>query len=93
MDRSEIEKLADLARLEITADTVNETANSINEVLALVDQLKAANTEGVQPMAHPLDATQVLRPDEVSESSQREKFLEGAPAADKGLFLVPQVIE
>lgn len=93
MEPSEIEKLADLARLEITADTVNETAKSINEVLALVNQLQGANTEGVQPLAHPLDATQVLRPDHVTENCQREKLLENAPATDRGLFLVPKVIE
>ncbi|MBX2857882.1 MAG: Asp-tRNA(Asn)/Glu-tRNA(Gln) amidotransferase subunit GatC [Cellvibrionaceae bacterium] len=93
MEPSEIEKLADLARLEITADTVNETAKSINEVLALVDQLKSADTDNVQPMSHPLDVTQVLRPDQVTESCQREKLLESAPATERGLFLVPKVIE
>ncbi|MBR9910519.1 MAG: Asp-tRNA(Asn)/Glu-tRNA(Gln) amidotransferase subunit GatC [Gammaproteobacteria bacterium] len=93
MDRSEIAKLAQLARIEISSSTVDEVAKSIGDVLALVDQLQAADTEGVAPMAHPLDAVQTLRADVVSESDQRELFQSIAPAAEQGLYLVPKVIE
>ncbi len=75
------------------AATVDEVAKSITDVLALVDQLQAADTEGVAPMAHPLDATQRLRADQVSEDNRREAFQELAPAAEQGLYLVPKVIE
>lgn len=93
MKPSDIEQLAKLARLKISAETIEETAKSITEVLALVDQLKAANTQGATPMAHPLDAVQRLRADTVSEPNQRDAFQAIAPATENGLYLVPQVID
>jgi aspartyl-tRNA(Asn)/glutamyl-tRNA(Gln) amidotransferase subunit C len=93
VDASQVEKLANLARLEISRDTIAEVSRSINDVLALVDQLKAAKTEGVAPMAHPLDAEQVLRADAVTEPNVRDAFLAIAPACENGLYLVPNVIE
>ncbi|ABD82450.1 Asp-tRNA(Asn)/Glu-tRNA(Gln) amidotransferase subunit GatC [Saccharophagus degradans] len=93
MQPSDIEKLAKLARLEINDETLGEVANSITEVLALVDQLQAADTNGVAPMAHPLDAVQILRADEVTEPNVREEFQAIAPATENGLYLVPKVIE
>ncbi|MES2822858.1 MAG: Asp-tRNA(Asn)/Glu-tRNA(Gln) amidotransferase subunit GatC [Pseudomonadota bacterium] len=93
VDRSDIAKLAVLARIAISDDAADEVADRISTVLALVDQLQAVNTEGVLPMAHPLDAVQRLRPDVVTEPNQRELFQSIAPAIQDGLFLVPQVIE
>lgn len=93
VDRSEIEKLAQLARLEIRPDALDEVANRITNVLALVNQLQALETDNVEPMAHPLDAVQRLRADEVSEPDQREQFLAIAPATENGLYLVPKVID
>jgi len=93
VDRSDIAKLATLARIAISDDAADEVANRISTVLALVDQLQAVNTDGVLPMAHPLDAVQRLRADVVSEPNQRELFQSIAPAVQDGLYLVPQVIE
>jgi len=93
VDRSDIAKLAELARIAISENTADEVAKSISDVLALVDQLQAVNTDGVSPMAHPLDATQRLRADVVTEPNQRERFQAIAPATQDGLYLVPQVIE
>lgn len=93
MDRSEITRLAELARIEITEATVDEAANSITEVLKLVDQLQAADTEGVAPMAHPMDAIQKLRSDNVTESNHRDAFQAIAPETEAGLYLVPKVID
>ncbi|SMF54288.1 aspartyl/glutamyl-tRNA(Asn/Gln) amidotransferase subunit C [Alteromonadaceae bacterium Bs31] len=93
MNPSEIEKLANLARLKINEETIEQTAKSITEVLSLVDQLKAAETEGASPMAHPLDAVQRMRADVVSEANQREAFQKIAPATENGLYLVPKVID
>lgn len=90
---SDIAKLAQLARIHITEEEAVITAKSISDVLALVDQLQAVDTDGVLPMAHPLDAVQRLRPDVVTESNQRELFQSIAPATQDGLYLVPQVIE
>ncbi|WP_370981372.1 Asp-tRNA(Asn)/Glu-tRNA(Gln) amidotransferase subunit GatC [Agaribacterium sp. ZY112] len=93
MNPSDIQKIAHLARVEISADVADETAKSITEVLTLVDQLQAADTEGVAPMAHPLDAVQRLRADSVSETNVREKMQNIAPAVENGLYLVPKVID
>jgi aspartyl-tRNA(Asn)/glutamyl-tRNA(Gln) amidotransferase subunit C len=93
VDRSDIAKLAVLARIAISDDAADEVADRISTVLALVDQLQAVNTDGVLPMAHPLDAVQRLRADAVTEPNQRELFQSIAPAIQDGLYLVPQVIE
>lgn len=93
MDPSDIQKIAHLARLEISSDVAEETAKSITEVLALVDQLQSVDTDGVEPMAHPLDATQRLRADIVTEQNQREAYQAVAPATEDGLYLVPKVID
>ena len=93
VDRSDITKLAELARIAISENTADQVANSISDVLALVDQLQAVNTDGVVPMAHPLDAVQRLRADDITEPNQREQFQAIAPATQDGLYLVPQVIE
>lgn len=93
MDRSDIQKLANLARLDIDEEGLDEVATSISNVLALVDQLQAADTNHVSPMAHPLDATQRLRADEITEINQRERFQAIAPATEDGLYLVPKVID
>ncbi len=90
---SDIAKLATLARIDVSEQAAGEVASSISQVLDLVDQLQAVDTSGVQPMAHPLDATQRLRPDQVTEPDQREDFQAIAPATENGLYLVPRVIE
>lgn len=93
VDRSDIEKLAELARLKISEETIDEVAGRLADVLSLVDQLQAADTNNVTPMAHPMDASQRLRADEVSETNQREAFQAIAPATENGLYLVPKVID
>lgn len=93
MKSSDIQKIAHLARLEISGEVAEETAKSITQVLSLVDQLKTANTENIRPMAHPLDAMQRLRTDEITEENQREQFQAIAPETEDGLYLVPKVID
>lgn len=92
MELKTIENLAKLARIRINDETLAETAKSITEVLALVDQLQAADTDNIQPMAHPLDAVQRLREDVVTETDQHAAFQEIAPATENNLYLVPKVI-
>ena len=65
----------------------------MNAILAMVDQMAAADTAGIEPMAHPQEASQRLREDRVSESDHRVEFQSAAPAVEDGLYLVPQVIE
>ncbi len=93
IDRTDIEKLGELARIAVTEENIEATTRSINEVLALVDQLQSANTANVKPLANPLDATQRLRHDQISESNHRDDFQPLAPATENGLYLVPKVID
>ena len=93
IERHEIEKLATLARIAIDDSTINEVSERLGSVLELVDQLQAADTSGVDPMSHPMQATQRLREDEVKELNQREALQATAPDTEDGLFLVPKVIE
>ncbi|MDX1592776.1 MAG: Asp-tRNA(Asn)/Glu-tRNA(Gln) amidotransferase subunit GatC [Gammaproteobacteria bacterium] len=93
LERADIENIAHLARLELDEADVATYARHLSDILAFVEQLDAADTEGVTPMAHPLDAVQRLRPDEVTEPDQRDRFQAIAPAVEDGLYLVPRVIE
>ncbi|QFU74936.1 Asp-tRNA(Asn)/Glu-tRNA(Gln) amidotransferase subunit GatC [Halioglobus maricola] len=93
IEQDEIEKIAELARIGIDADQISEVTQRITEILGMVDQLQAADTDGVEPMANPLDATARLRADEVTELNRREAFQAIAPATEDGLYLVPKVIE
>lgn len=93
IERQEIEKLATLARIAIDDSTINEVSQRLSSVLALVDQLQAADTSGVNSMSHPMQAVQRLREDEVTELNQREALQTVAPDTENGLFLVPKVIE
>ncbi len=93
LDKHEVERIAHLARLEIDPAAVPEYARNLSNILDLVDRLDAADTEGVEPMAHPLEARQRLREDVVTETDQRERFQAIAPQVEDGLYLVPRVIE
>jgi aspartyl-tRNA(Asn)/glutamyl-tRNA(Gln) amidotransferase subunit C len=91
--QDEIEKIAELARIRISDEDIGLVTLRITEILRMVDQLQAADTQGVEPMANPLDAIQRLRPDVVTEGNRREEFQSIAPAVENGLYLVPRVIE
>ncbi|MDF1644492.1 MAG: Asp-tRNA(Asn)/Glu-tRNA(Gln) amidotransferase subunit GatC [Pseudomonadales bacterium] len=93
IDSKEIEKLADLARLKFDQEQLGEVTDRIASVLDFIDQLHQTETQAIEPMAHPMDAVQRLRADKVTESNQREKYQQVAPATENGLYLVPKVIE
>lgn len=93
ISREDIEKVAVLARIRVDEEQVSALENDLGNILDLVDQLAAADTESVEPMAHPLNAVQRLRADEVTETDQRASFQAIAPATENGLYLVPRVIE
>ena len=93
LDTGAVEKIACLARLGIDARDVPEYSRNLSDILAFVEQLNAVDTTGVQPLAHPLEATQRLRADLVSEANERETFQAVAPHTEAGLYLVPKVIE
>lgn len=93
ISREDIEKVAVLARIRVDDEQVSALENDLGNILDLVDQLSAADTDAIEPLAHPMDAVQRLRPDEVTETNQREAFQAIAPATENGLYLVPRVIE
>ena len=72
---------------------MDEVTARITDILALIDQMQSVDTDNVEPLAHPLDMTQRLRPDTVTEEDQRDALQELAPEKEAGLFLVPKVIE
>lgn len=90
---AEVAKIAHLARLQLSPEEESRVTDRLNDILGLIDQLQAADTAGVEPMAHPLDVTQPLREDVVSEHNHREAYQAIAPATEAGLYLVPKVIE
>jgi aspartyl-tRNA(Asn)/glutamyl-tRNA(Gln) amidotransferase subunit C len=93
LDRSDVERIAYLARLAIDEQDIPQYTENLSSILQLVDEMQAIDTTGVEPLAHPLDGEQRLRADEVSEMNQREQLQSVAPATEEGLFLVPKVIE
>lgn len=93
IDEKEVKKIAKLACLHIEADAVDGYATNLSNIFALVEQMNSVDTTGVEPMAHPLDMVQRLRPDKVLEQDHRDKFQALAPKIEAGLYLVPKVIE
>ena len=90
---SEVNKIAWLGRIAIDADKVEAYARDLSGILDFVEQMSAVDTRTVEPMAHPMDQAQRLRPDVATEPDQRELFQSNAPLVDAGLYLVPKVIE
>jgi aspartyl-tRNA(Asn)/glutamyl-tRNA(Gln) amidotransferase subunit C len=89
----QIRQVAHLARLELKPEQVDRYARELSNILDMVGQLAGADTAGTEPMAHPLDMSQRLRPDVVTERNQRQEFQAHAPAVKHGLYIVPKVIE
>ncbi|HET7134133.1 MAG TPA: Asp-tRNA(Asn)/Glu-tRNA(Gln) amidotransferase subunit GatC [Gammaproteobacteria bacterium] len=93
MSEDDIRHLCRLARLEVTQSEIADVQAKLSSIVALVDQLQAIDTKGVTPMAHPLDRPQRLRSDEVTERDAHELHQRNAPLVERGLYLVPKVIE
>ena len=89
----QVRRLARLARIAIRPDESAALLERLNRVLGLIDEMRRVDTAGIEPMAHPLDATQRLRPDAATEADQRSLYQSVAPAVEGGLYLVPKVIE
>lgn len=93
----DIARLANLARLELEPAESARLLAQMNDFFAIVEQMRAVDTTGIEPLAHPVatiaDIALRLREDRVSEPNQREANQRSAPAVEHGLFLVPKVIE
>lgn len=93
LDKDQVRHIAMLARLHVADDEIPDTVDKLSRIVDFVDQLSKAPTDGVTPMAHPLNAAQRLRPDAVTEENDRDHIQENAPSVEDGLYLVPRVIE
>ena len=93
LDKAEIQKIAWLARLAIDEGEMAGYGRDLSSILKLVEQMNSIDTTTVDPLAHPLELNARMRPDQVTEANQREKFQACAPAIEDGLYLVPKVID
>lgn len=93
LERTEVEKIAHLASLGLSEADLPRTTETLNNILGLIDRMQAVDTTGIEPLAHPLETTQRLRADVVTERNQRDAYQAIAPAVEEGLYLVPRVIE
>ena len=89
----DIRNIAHLARLHLDEDAIDQYVTELSSILSLVDEMNQIDSSGVLPLANPLDATQRLRHDEVTEGNLRDKFQAIAPDVEGGLYRVPRVIE
>ena len=93
LNEQDVARIARLARIAVTEDEIAATSEKLNGIFGLIEEMQAVNTDGIEPMAHPQDAFLRLREDAVTEPNRREAFQSVAPQVEKGLFLVPKVIE
>ncbi len=93
LSTEDVRGIAKLAKLQINEDELEHYKQDLSRILEFVEQMNQANVENIEPMAHPQDMMQLLRADEITETDQREKFQQIAPATQDGLYLVPKVIE
>jgi aspartyl-tRNA(Asn)/glutamyl-tRNA(Gln) amidotransferase subunit C len=93
LSKEQVHHIATLARLELAESEFDDVVDKLSRIVDFVDQLQAAPTDDVLPMAHPLNMTQRLRADEVTEQDERAHIQENAPSTEGGYYLVPKVIE
>lgn len=89
----DVKKIAHLARLNLSDEDSVTYTSQLSNILNFIAQMDQTDTAKIEPLAHPLDISQRLRPDVVSESDLRDKYQEHAPLTEAGLYLVPKVIE
>lgn len=89
----DVKKISHLARLNFPENQLDKIAKELSNILQLIEHMNQEETNDIEPLSHPLETTQPLRSDVISEGNQRDHFLKNAPEAIMGLFIVPQVIE
>ena len=93
LSRQDIEYIAHLARLEVSESDVPAYVDKLGRIIEFIDELGQADTVDMVPMAHPLDMSQRLRADEVTESDERDRYQANAPETENGVYVVPRVVE
>ena len=93
LTKDQVRHIATLARLKVADAEFDDVVKKLSSIVDFVDQLQAAATDDVLPMAHPLNMSQRLRADEVTEPNERDELQKNAPSVDNGYYLVPKVLE
>jgi aspartyl-tRNA(Asn)/glutamyl-tRNA(Gln) amidotransferase subunit C len=93
LTRHEVQNIAQLARLDLAEADIEAFTGKLSDIITFVNQLESAATDDTVPMAHPLDMDQPQRADQVTETDRRDDYQRNAPAVERGLYLVPRVIE
>jgi aspartyl-tRNA(Asn)/glutamyl-tRNA(Gln) amidotransferase subunit C len=93
LTRQNVEQIAHLARLEIAPEELDGVVEKLGRIVDFVDQLQSADTSAVTPMAHPMDMSQRLRADVVTEADRRDLYQRNSAAVEDGLYTVPRVLE
>ena len=89
----DVRRIAHLARIEIDANAADEVHAKLVSIFAMIDELQAVDTDGVEPMSHAQDVVLTLREDQVTETDRHAEYQKVAPAVEDGLYLVPRVVE
>lgn len=90
---TDVHRIAHLARIEITEAQASATLSQLNDIFSMIERMQQVDTEGVEPMSHPLGGTQRLRADAADATVDRAQNMKNAPEQQDGLFVVPRVIE
>ncbi len=93
LTKDQVQHIATLARLKVADAEFDDVVEKLSSIVDFVDQLQAAATDDVLPMAHPLNMSQCLRADEVTEPNERDELQKNAPSVENGYYLVPKVLE
>ena len=93
LTQDDVRRIAHLARIEIDAKAADEVHAKLESIFAMIDELQAVDTTGIEPMSHAQDVSLPLREDRVCESDRHAEYQRIAPAVEDGLYLVPRVVE
>ena len=93
INKDEIKYLSLLSRMDIDKNEIKDVEEKLSKIIDFVDQLQTISTDDIEPMAHPLNQSQRLRMDEVTETNDRENIQKNAQQIEKGMYLVPKVID
>ena len=93
MNKNTVSKIANLAKIEIDDSKIEGIAENLEKILDLVGEMNSIDTDNINPMSHPLNLKQVMRPDEVTELDQRENFPKNSPSIENGYYKVPKIID
>ena len=89
----DVRRIAHLARIDVDAQAVSDVHAKLEAIFAMINELQAVDTTGVEPMSHAQDVVLPLREDKVTETDRHADFQRVAPAVEDGLYLVPRVVE